>query len=122
MQNGDTFAVGLLEEVPKVTDRLSAVNGFQVEEAEEEYQLDSFPLPDMLMLMPYKYDADVDTDCCTMYVVEDNSEVVAGMMITNHSPPHLLYHPKVLTHTLPSNKRGDGQEASVARSGHRTVK
>jgi hypothetical protein len=51
MQKGDTFAVGLLEEVPKVTDCLSAVTGFHVEEAEEEYQPDPFPLPDMLMLM-----------------------------------------------------------------------
>jgi hypothetical protein len=71
MQNGDTFAVGLLEEVPKVTGRLSVEDGFQVEEigdwlssslevekAEEEYQLDPFPLQAMLMLMLYEYDAD----------------------------------------------------------------
>jgi hypothetical protein len=32
MQNGDTLAVGLLEEVPKVTGRLLEENGVQVEE------------------------------------------------------------------------------------------
>ncbi len=64
MQNGDTLAVGLLEEVPKVTGCLLEENGVQVEEigdwlssslkvekAVEEYQLDPFPLPVMLMLL-----------------------------------------------------------------------
>ncbi len=64
MQNGDTLAVGLLEEVPKVTGRLLEENGVQVEEeigdwlsalevekAVEKYQPDPFPLPAMLMLM-----------------------------------------------------------------------
>jgi hypothetical protein len=51
MQMGDTNAIGLLEEVPKVTLCLSAVTGFHVEEAEEECQPDPFPLPDMLLLM-----------------------------------------------------------------------
>jgi hypothetical protein len=51
MQMGDTSAIGLLEEVPKVTLGLSAVTGFHVEEAEEECQPEPFPLPDMLTLM-----------------------------------------------------------------------
>jgi hypothetical protein len=45
--------------------------------------------------------ADVDTDDCAMNVVEDNSAVVAGMMITNYCSPLLLYHPQVLTRALP---------------------
>jgi hypothetical protein len=49
MQMGDTSAIGLLEEVPKVTLGLSAVTGFHVEEA-IEFQPDPFSLPDMLTL------------------------------------------------------------------------
>jgi hypothetical protein len=51
MQMGDTSAIGLLEEVPKVTLGFSAVAGFHVEEDGEEFQPDPFPLPDMLTQM-----------------------------------------------------------------------
>jgi hypothetical protein len=51
MLMGDTSAIGLLEEVPKVTLGLSAVAGFHVEDDGVEFQPDPFPLPDMLTPM-----------------------------------------------------------------------